>query len=201
MLKWKLHFVLFCILLLGLKKGHFVWILQYYCMWPNRPQYMDLWVIEKYLCGPLRFDMSTPALKRILIFFPVRSNSFFLYCFSLSVFLFPFLDVGNGGIFFSSVASLALFTVCVWAWTYLNRWGQTLREGGAVSSTHSVREEGCQQHMCEHDWHFSDTPLGSDWLCWFGNSGFLQIKLRLLGGAADSGFFHSWCVSYSTVRL
>ena len=36
--------------------------------------------------------------------------------------------------------------------------------------------------------HFSDTPLGSDWLCWSRSCGFLQIKLQPLGGATDSGF-------------
>ena len=32
------------------------------------------------------------------------------------------------------------------------------------------------------------------------SGGFLQIKLQPLGGATDSGFLHSWPVSYSTVR-
>ena len=45
----------------------------------------------------------------ILVFFLAQSNSFFLQCFSPSVFLF-LLWRGNGGAFFCSVASLSLFT-------------------------------------------------------------------------------------------
>ena len=55
---------------------------------------------------------------------------------------------------------------------------------------------GCQQCLHQHDWHFSDTPLGSDCLCWFLSGGFLQFKLQPLGGATDSGFHHRWPVSY-----
>ena len=47
-------------------------------------------------------------------------------------------------------------------------------------STCCVREGGCQQCMHENDWHFSDTLLGSDWLCWSGSGGFLQIKSQPL---------------------
>ena len=68
---------------------------------------------------------------------------------------------------------------------------QALCGRGALPSTHCMREGGCQQRMHEHDRHFSDTPLGSDWLCWFGSGGFLQIKLRPQGGATDSGFFYT----------
>ena len=45
-------------------------------------------------------------------------------------------------------------------------------------------------HVLENDWQFSDTPFGSDWLCWSGSSGFLQIKLGPPDGAKDSGFLH-----------
>ena len=46
MLKWKLHFILDRILLFRMKR---TFCFEYYssCMWPDRPQYMDLWVIEK----------------------------------------------------------------------------------------------------------------------------------------------------------
>ena len=44
---------------------------------------------------------------------------------------------------------------------------------------------GCQQRMHESDWHFSDTPLDSDWLYLARSSGFLQTKLQPLGGATD----------------
>ena len=45
------------------EKDILFWILQYYCMWPDRPQYMDLWVIEKNLCGPLRFVFEYPCSR------------------------------------------------------------------------------------------------------------------------------------------
>ena len=50
---------------------------------------------------------------------------------------------------------------------------------------HCVREGGCQQRIHVW-WHLSGTPLGSDWLCWFRSSGFLQTKSQPLGGATDS---------------
>ena len=61
MSKWKWHFILVCIFVVLNEKDILFWILQYYCMWPDWPQYMDLWVIEKNLCGPLR--LRTPALE------------------------------------------------------------------------------------------------------------------------------------------
>ena len=54
---------------------------------------------------------------------------------------------------------------------------------------------GAASSIQENDWHFSDTPLASDWLCWSSAVDLLQIKLTLLGGATVS-----WPVSYSTVR-
>ena len=45
------------------EKDILFWILQYYCMWPDRPQYMDLWVIEKNLCGPLRLIFEYPCSR------------------------------------------------------------------------------------------------------------------------------------------
>ena len=126
----------------------------------------------------------------ILVFSLALSNSFFLHCLSSSVFWFLLFDVGNGGAFFGSVVvvcSLPLFTAgeleCIWP-------GKSrycaCAGGGALP-----REEGCQQHMHDNDWHFSDTPLGCDWLCLSGTGRFLQIKLGPLGGATDSGFLHS----------
>ena len=43
----------------------------------------------------------------------------------------------------------------------------------------------CQQHMHKNDWHFLDTPLGSDWLYLAGSGRSLQIQLQPLGGATD----------------
>ena len=39
------------------------WILQYYCMLPDQLQHIDLWVIEKNLCGPLRFVFEYPCYR------------------------------------------------------------------------------------------------------------------------------------------
>ena len=47
------------------EKDIFFWILQYHCMWPDWPQYMDLWVIDKNLCGPLRFIFEYPCYNWI----------------------------------------------------------------------------------------------------------------------------------------
>ena len=136
-----------------------------------------------------------PALKwRADIYLCFLSGSvqfFVLNTASLCLFFFlPFL-----GAFTCSVASPPLFTVWVWAWTYLTRWGQALRLCGGGALPNSTVQGGGLPGMHEGDWHFSDTPLGSDWLCWSRSSGFLQIKLQPLGGATDS-----WPVSYSTVR-
>ena len=139
----------------------------------------------------------------ILVFSPARSSSLFLHCFSSSVFVFLLFDEDSGGTCFGSVVvvcSLPLFTV--WAWSI---WPGKSRHcvcagGGALPSMLSVREEGCQQCMHGNNWHFSDTPLCSDWFYWAGRGGFLLIKLQPLGGSTDSGFLHSWPVSYSTVR-
>ena len=133
----------------------------------------------------------------ILLFSVARSNSLFLHCFSLSVFLCLLFDAGNGGAFFSSVVvgcSPPLFTI--WAWKCLTRSEQTLhlRWGGALPSMRCMREGG------PPEWQFSDTLIGSDWLYLARSDGFLQIKLQRLGDPTDSWFLHSWPVSYSTVR-
>ena len=62
------------------------------------------------------------------------------------------------------------------------------------AGTAPVRRRGLPP-LYAQEWHFSDTPLGCDWLYWAGSGEFLQIKLRSLGGATDSGFLHSWPVS------
>ena len=64
MLKWKLHFILVRIFLVVLNENDILfWIFQYYCMWPDRPQYMDLWVTEKNLCGPWRLVFEYPWFR------------------------------------------------------------------------------------------------------------------------------------------
>ena len=64
MLKWKLHFILVCIFFVVLNENDILfWIFQYYCMWPDRPQYMDLWVTQKNLCGPWRFVFEYPWFR------------------------------------------------------------------------------------------------------------------------------------------
>ena len=57
-----------------------------------------------------------------------------------------------------TVGNFSAQLLTVWAGTYLTRWEQGL---------HLHQGEGhCLQHRHENDWQFSDTPLGSDWLCW-----------------------------------
>ena len=69
------------------------------------------------------------------------------------------------------------------------------------AGTVPVRGRGAASRVCTRMIDTSQTlPIYSDWLYWPGSFGFLQIKLQSLGGATDSGFLHSWPVSYSTVR-
>ena len=152
-------------------------------------------------CSSLFLWNDSPKIIRV--FSLAQSNSLFLLYFSSSVLLFLLIDMGIGEAFFSSVAvvcSPPLFTV--WVWMYLTREEQALclYGRGALPSMCCMREVGCQQCMHENDWHFSDTHLGSDWLYWAGSGGFLQVKLGPLAGPIDSGFLHSWPISYSPVR-
>ena len=48
----------------------------------------------------MRARSSLLAALIILVFFLAQSNSLFLHCFSLTVFLFLLFDVGSGGAFF-----------------------------------------------------------------------------------------------------
>ena len=58
MSKWKWHFILVCIFVVLNEKDILFWMLQYYCMWPDRPQHMDLFV------ALYDFYLSPPALER-----------------------------------------------------------------------------------------------------------------------------------------
>ena len=69
---------------------------------------------------------------------------------------------------------------------------------GRGTAQYVLGEGGCcQQGMHENDWHFSDTWL---WLvmlireCWF-------LANQIRDSPTDSGFLHSWPVSYTTVRI
>ena len=125
----------------------------------------------------------------ILVFSLAQSNSFFLHWFSLAVFLFLI-----------STLLLSLLCHCLQFGLESESRHCAYIGGGGLPCTCCSREGGCQQRMHKNDWHFSDTHLGSDRLCGYGSVGFLQIKLQPQGGATDSGFLHSWPVSYSTVR-
>ena len=93
------------------------------------------------------------------------------------------------GIFFVSVVvcSPPLFTV--WVWTYLTRYEKAPVQWRGTAHYTLYEGGGCQQRMDECYWHFSDTPLGSDWLYLAGSGWFLQIKLQPLGGATDSDLY------------
>ena len=61
-------------------------LLQYYCMWPDRPQHVDLWVIENNLCGPLRFAFEYPRypgtsfISALYIILFSSAQTLCLYC-------------------------------------------------------------------------------------------------------------------------
>ena len=136
------------------------------------------------------------ALIFILVFSLARSDSLLLHCFSSSVLLFFFFlsraMVGR------SLALLPLHHFLQFKlehiWTGKSRDFTCAREGHCP--VHTVGGRGAASSMHKSDWHFSDTPLGSDWLCWFRSSGFLQIKIQPLGGARDRIFLHSRLVSH-----
>ena len=100
------------------------------------------------------------TLVFILVFSLAQSSSFSLHCFQSSLWT-------------------ETFSPSVWTWTW--SLSDQVRAGTAGGG-------GCQQCRHESDWHFSDTPLGSDWLYRARSDGFLLIKLQPLGRATDSGF-------------
>ena len=46
------------------EKDILFWILQYYCIWPDRPQYMELWVIETFFVALKDLYLSTPGTEQ-----------------------------------------------------------------------------------------------------------------------------------------
>ena len=140
---------------------------------PVQQKSRQLCVALESLQIPQLLHLWNDPLIFILVFSLARSSSLFLHCFSSSVFLSLLFDVGNSGACLSLSLSLS---------------DQVRADTAPVGGRGTASME-------ENDWHFSDTPLGSDWLCWSWRGGFLQIKLQPLGGATDS-----WPVPYSTVR-
>ena len=63
MSKWKWHFILVCIFVVVLNEKLFG-ILQYHCRWPDWPQYMDLWVIEKKSLLPFKICIWVPRCRQ-----------------------------------------------------------------------------------------------------------------------------------------
>ena len=62
-----------------------------------------------------------------------------------------------------------------------------------------VRGRGAASGLSMSITDTSQTLPSADWLCWFGDGGFLQTKLWPLGAGTDSRFF-LLSVWYSTVR-
>ena len=86
MSKWKWHFIWVRIFVVVLnEKDILFWILQYYCMWPDLPQYMDCWVND--LCGPLRFVFEYPCCKLSSKYFFPQDSSLLPALISLRMFV------------------------------------------------------------------------------------------------------------------
>ena len=115
-------------------------------------------VLKSYKsCSSL--DLSVDTQIFILGVFLARCNSLFLHSFSLSVFFLPFFNMGNGGAFFCCCLSAILYSLS------LNRHCACIVRGRGTAEYTVRRGRELQQHMDEYDCNFSDTPLGSDWLC------------------------------------
>ena len=151
-------------------------------------------------CSSLHHWNDVPIF--ILVFSLAQSNSLFYSAFlrqSSYFFSLTWAMVGH----FSALLLLSVLLHCLQfglehIWPGKSRHCTCAGEGH--SPLHAMWGRGAAS-MHENDWHFSDTPLGSDWSCLSGSGGFLQIKLGSLDGATDSGFLHCWHLSYSTVRL
>ena len=90
-------------------------------------------------CSSLHLWNDAPIF--ILVFSLARSNSFFLHCFSLSVFLILLFEVGNGGAFYGSVVLLSV--LCHWL-----QFGHENR--GTVE--YAQREVGGLLTACAREW-------------------------------------------------
>ena len=132
------------------------------------------------------FHLWNDTLIFALVFSLALSNSFFLHCFSSSVFLILLFDMGSGRAFFR-LCCCCLFSAIVNSLS-LNVSDQ-VRAGTAP-----VLGRGAASSICMR---IIDSP---DWLCSPGRGGFLQIKLGTVDGATVSGFLHSRPESHSTVR-
>ena len=61
------HFILVSIFVVVLNEKEILFRrLQYCCMWCDRREHMDIWVIEKNLCDPLRFLFEYPGVDYAL---------------------------------------------------------------------------------------------------------------------------------------
>ena len=125
--------------------------------------------------GPYLSSRKSANWNDAPIFILVFSNSFLhqsSYFFSLTWAMVSIFQLCCYYLFSATVYSLSLnVTDQVWA-DAAPAWGR-----GTATSMH------------KNDWHFSDTPLCSDWLCWSGSGGLLQIKLQPLGGTQTVDFY------------
>ena len=105
----------------------------------------------------------------MLVFSLAWSNYFFLQCFCLSGFLFFLLTWAMVGHFLALLLLSVLCHCLHFEFKLEHVW-----PGGA--GTAPAWGMSTAQYCCQHknDWHFSDIPLGFDWLCWSRNCGFLQ---------------------------
>ena len=123
----------------------------------------------------------------ILVFSLAWSNSLFLHCFFVISLISSLWYRQWWGIFHCCCLFSAIVYILGLNLSDQVRAG-TVRGRGTAQY---VLREGCQHYAWE--WHFLDTPLGSDWLCWAGSSGFMQIELGPLVDSIDSGFFCHLC--------
>ena len=77
------------------------------------------------------------------------------------------------------------FSTIVCSWSLSLNMSVQVRAGTACQGEGhcrvAVREGSCQQRLHESDWHFSDTPLGSDWLYWSLERWPLANQIRATG--------------------
>ena len=166
------------------------------CPAEKRPTQCCSWVLTAPAAPP-------PLKWRSDIYPGFLSGSVHFFVFTLFFFvslLISSLWPGHWWGIFQLCCCCSLFSAAVYRLVFSLNFSDQVR-----ADTAHLHQEGhcpvraawprCQQPVHESDWHFSDTPLSSDWLCWSRSGGFLQIKLGPLGGATDS-----WPVSDSTVR-
>ena len=123
----------------------------------------------------------------ILVFSLARSNSFFLLCFSSSVFSSLWCGQWRGvcpPLLLSGLCHCIQFGLeCTWPGKSRHCVGEGLPAAYAQAWLSLLRHS---------PWLWLVELIREQWI--------LRIKLQPLGGPTASGFLHSWPVSYCTVR-